>query len=87
MLIVLAEIDVDLILGASEKLNGLISVLVGLLPSIDKVKDIMVRQLKPLNLIWVLAMSLNDSIPCWLLCVKMEYELILKAKIRSKFHW
>jgi len=43
MLIVLAEIDVDLILGASEKLNGLLSVLVGLLPSIDKVKDIMVR--------------------------------------------
>ena len=83
----ISEVKVDFGLGATEKLDHWLTLIVGVLPSIDEVEYVVIRELKPLNLIRILIVSLHDSISSWFLLVEMENKVTLHALVDSEFHW
>ena len=84
--VLVLEVNVDLSLGHSIHFDNNFSFFIGVFPSIYEMEHIMVWKFKPLHGLGVQAVSLHNSVPCWLSLVKMENELALGAEIRSKLH-
>lgn len=85
--VLFGKVEIDLGLSASEHLDHSLTLIVGILPSINIMEYVVIWKLKPLNLVSVLAMSLHDSVSRWLFLIELEKEFALENEVDSELHW
>jgi len=83
----ISKVEIDAGLSASEQLDHVLTFFIGVLPSINKMENVVVWKLEPLNLISILTMSLHDSVSRWLFFIELEKEFALEDEVDSELHW
>jgi len=83
----ISKVEIDFGLSASEQLDHSLTLIVGILPSINIMEHVVIWKLKPLNLVRILAMSLHDSVSSWLFFIELEKEFTLEDEVDSELHW